>query len=78
MVIKASDLGGLQRAIDKALAKEQGKMPDLPTTLWLARTSTLAIKPIRSRDPVIFMAMIKKLQEMYPKLNIYIFEIEGV
>lgn len=78
MGIKARDYGGLQRAIDKALAKEQSKQPDLPKTMWLARTGVLIIKPIKSRDPVVFMAMIKKLQQMYPDIKIYIFEIEGV
>lgn len=78
MGIKSQDLPGLQRAIDKALAKERGELPDAPKHMWLARTSMLAIKPIRERDPVVFLAIITKLKKMYPNLTIYIFEIEGV
>lgn len=78
MGIKVSDARGLQAAIDRALAKEKGNVPDLPKIMWLARVPLLAIKPITSRDPQLFMDTIKKLQAMYPKLKIYIFEIEGL
>lgn len=78
MSIKASDARGLQAAIDRALAKERGFVPEPAKIMWLARTGMLAVKPIKSRDPQAFMDAIKKLQSVYPKLKIYIFEIEGI
>lgn len=78
MAIKASDLTGLQRAIERALVKERGDVPEPPKIMWLARTSSLAIKPIRNRDPVAFKKCIDMVQAMNPTLTIYIFEIEGL
>jgi hypothetical protein len=78
MRIQSSDKSKLQRAIDLAIAKEQGGLPEPPKIMWIARVPLLAIKPIRSANPKVFMESIKELQRQYPKLDIYIFEIEGL
>lgn len=67
--VTSSDYKGLERAIEKALAKEKRE----PEELWIARFSLLKIKPIISKDPILFKDMIDKLKNAYPYMVIYIF-----
>lgn len=79
MAIRASDLPhAVQAALAKQLARENGEPPAKPTVLWLARVPLLKIKPIKSHDPIFFLQLIERLQERYPTLTIYIFQIDGV
>jgi hypothetical protein len=78
MRIQSSDKTNLQKAIDNALLREKNGLPEPPKIMWIARVPLLAIKPIRSTNPKVFMESIKELQRQYPKLDIYIFEIEGL
>lgn len=78
MGLRASDLPeAVQAALAKQLAKEHGE-PIVSNVLWLLRTPMLSVKPIRTRDPVLFLEMVKKIQGLYPNLKLYIFRIEGV
>lgn len=80
MRITSAELAGmpaLQAAVEKALAKEKAGQPAESKVTWIARMPLLKVKPIKSKDPIAFMKTIKQLQEMYPKMAIFIFEIEA-
>lgn len=72
----ASDYEGLQRAIERALAKNAPPPDDRP--LWIANIPLLKMKAFESKDPVLFLHAINHLKKLYPNLVINIYKIEEV
>jgi hypothetical protein len=79
---KASDNESLQRAIQRAIAKEQGTTnptnptPDEPERMWILRTPVPFIKPFRTRDPRAMQLYCDFLHTRYPKCPLHIFSFE--
>jgi hypothetical protein len=42
---------------------------------YVARTPLLKVKPISCSDPVLFIKMVSRLQQIYPNLKFYIFKV---
>lgn len=72
--VTQADYTALERAIAKALAKEDGNKVHQAKVTWKARIP-MVNKTIESKDPVRFLSVITNLQQKYPSLKIYIFKV---